>query len=170
MKRIELTKGRTAQVDDEDLERLSLFSWFAYESHAGVWYAARYTARDEADRRQIVLMHRAVLGLVPGDTEVDHRDHDGLNNQKANLRLATRATNSHNRRIKSGGFVGVYFHKQRQRWQARIKQGGKNISLGMFDTPEEAARARDAACLDMRGEFAVLNYPLEDSNLQPADS
>jgi hypothetical protein len=103
-------------------------------------------------------MHRLIL-RVDANTQVDHRDGNGLNNTRGNLRPATHAQNQHNSRLRKdnqSGFKGV--HRQGNRWVARIRVDGEQKHLGSFRTPEEAARAYDAAALRLRGEYARLNF------------
>jgi hypothetical protein len=91
---------------------------------------------------------------------VDHRDHDGLNNQRCNLRLATPSANACNIRKRAGTtsrFLGVYWNKRMRRWHAQIKAGGRRHSLGLFDREEDAAAAYDNAAREWFGEFATLN-------------
>lgn len=92
---------------------------------------------------------------------VDHRDHEGLNNTRTNLRLATRSQNSCNNkktRGRSSKYKGVSRDK-RGYWRAKIHFKGKHIFLGYFDNEIDAARAYDKAAKELHGEFAVLNFP-----------
>ena len=103
---------------------------------------------------------------VPDDVLVDHWDHDGLHNVRANLRVANKSANGANRRKSSNntsGFKGVTTHRQTGKWQAEIKVGGKHRYIGIFDTPEEAAKAYDDVAHEAFGEFALLNFPRNHS-------
>lgn len=157
MKRIPLTKGYWVTVDDEDWPEMMLWSWYAEEVGDKV-YACR---RDhDLPGKPKVYMHRQLLGAGV-DQKVDHRDLDGLNNRRKNLRLATQAGNTtnrpKNRRNASSPFKGVV--RSRTRWLAQIEHKGKRRHLGMFDDQVSAARAYDSAAKDLFGEFAYLNFP-----------
>lgn len=91
-------------------------------------------------------MHRAILGLAHGDgLEADHRNHEPLDNRRANLRILTPQANK--RWVPSRGgsshFVGVTWDRRRKRWRAQIQVDGTVINLGRFETELEAAAARD---------------------------
>lgn len=109
---------------------------------------------------QTMLTQRAIWAVYHGkwpDGIIDHRDGNPLNNRIKNLRPATPVESSINRKTQSNntsGFKGVYFHKQNQRWQARITIGRKTRSLGLFDTPEEASAAYQSASITVHGDFA----------------
>jgi hypothetical protein len=153
MKTIPLTKGKVAQVDDNDYEWLSQSHWFAANVH-GYYYAAREI------KGKVYLMHRVILGLDVGDpTVADHIDHNGLNNTRANLRKATRQQNCANRlnQAHTSRYKGVMFWKERGKWRARIRHLGHSTSLGLFATELEAAKAYDAKALELHGEFALTN-------------
>lgn len=161
VKEIQLTKGYAALVDDEDYEWPSQIRWYVTISyHEGTdkvrtVYALRGENRRLGERRQTpVAMHRLIMG-APRNREVDHIDGNGLNNQRSNLRLATRAQNSRNRkpnRSNLSGYKGVV--PREGRWEATI-----NFTIGKYDTAEEAARAYDAKARELFGEFAYLNFP-----------
>ncbi len=161
---IPLSKFRFAIVDAEDYERLSRQSWRS-RRFDNCWYAVRWVRLSEKSKKTIAWMHRAILE-APEGMLVDHRNHNGLDNRKENLRLATYSQNMQNRRkirrVCSSRFKGVMFRKggrRRRRWRASIKVRGRLIELGMFMTEQEAARAYDAAAREYYGEFACLNFP-----------
>jgi hypothetical protein len=103
-------------------------------------------------------MHNVILG-VKG---VDHKDGDGLNNRRNNLRVATQAQNSKNRgkrrRCSSSPYIGVWWHKRIGKWQVGIGTNYTITHLGYFDDPIDAARAYDAAARLLHGEFARVNF------------
>jgi hypothetical protein len=103
----------------------------------------------------------------PAGMIVDHIDGNSLNNLVANLRNCTPADNRHNTRPlgKSSPYVGVRPHGAK--WRARITVHGQNLFLGDFDTPEEAAKARDAAARKYHGAHAWINIPEEESGTPP---
>lgn len=163
MKLILLTQGKSTKVDDADFEWLNRWRWRAVRpTNCKTWYAVRtvYCAKDRAaglQCRHTIQMHRTIL---PGHNKVDHKDLDGLNNQRANLRGASNSQSSANRgpMNKNGsGFKGI--GKARRGWVASIRVNKKPIHLGTFDAAESAARAYDVAALEHFGEFARLNFP-----------
>ena len=89
--------------------------------------------------------------------QVDHKNRNGLDNRRDNLRLATHGQNLANSKTHSeSGFKGV--EKNKHRFYASISIDGKTKKLGGYDTPEEAARAYDEAALEQFGEFARINF------------
>jgi hypothetical protein len=111
-------------------------------------------------RAKRLYIHQLVLP-VPTGYEVDHVNRNKLDNRRTNLRMATRAQNARNR-VRSEGARARYRGVQLApsgKWGAYIRVDGKQKWLGCFDSPEEAARVRDAAAREHYGEFAVLNFP-----------
>lgn len=161
MVKVPLTRGYVAIVDDCDAERVLPHSWRVDMAHNSLRYArASLGRRSDGDRRDVQL-HRFILD-APADVLVDHRNHDGLDNRRSNLRLATASENSSNRRSLPGAtsaFLGVTWHRQAQRWQAAIKKDRRSKYLGLYESEIAAARAYDAAAQHIHGEFAQLNFP-----------
>lgn len=156
VKEIQLTQGKVALVDDADYEWLNQWKWHAEKKH-GIWYAKRslYTNGKQIN----IKMHSLILG-TPKGMQSDHKDGDGLNNQRYNLRVCTYAENQHNRAIridsKSSVFKGVSHYKYG--WRVSIKVNYKSINVGYFKDETEAAKAYDQAAIKYFGEFANLNF------------
>jgi hypothetical protein len=157
MMEIPLTQGIVALVDDEDYEALSQFKW--HTERSGDRFYARRKITVGPGRQDNVRMHHSIMETTD---QVDHENGNGLDNRRANLRLASQAQNQQNRGISkanSSGFKGVSWNKRKQRWIAYIHVGGKQHYLGAFSTPEQAALAYDRAAREKFGEFAHCNLP-----------
>lgn len=153
-----LTKGKYAKIDPCDVARVSQFKWWAEPKNGGKWV---YAVAKIDGRTQF--LHRYLLN-APKGVLVDHKNGDGLDNRRENIRLCNHADNSRNRRIKPSraGFRGVILRDRpfrNVRYEASIKVERKKIYLGVFDTPEAAARAYDQAAIKHFGDFACLNFP-----------
>jgi hypothetical protein len=159
---IPLTKGLVAIVSPQDYDRLSAFKWYA-DKRDNTWYANRW-ARSKANpaKQYRVRMHREVL-CTPDDLFVDHQNHNGLDNRRSNLRIATLAENGCNKRKTSAKctsrFKGVCWWKQGGKWRAQGRLNGKQIIIGYFDNELDAARAYDGWAKQAFGRFASLNFP-----------
>lgn len=152
MKLIPLSQGKFSQVDDEDFEWLNQWKWYAYKGINDVFYVARSIGRKQ------IKMHRLILGLTIFEERGDHIDHNGLNNQRINLRKCTHQENCKNRKSAKGSsskYLGVRL--KINRWNARITVLKKQKHLGYFKTEIDAAKAYNEAAIKYHGEFANLN-------------
>lgn len=154
-----LQSGLVAIVDVADLELVEGRTWSAMRGHR-TWYAYSRPGR------QMVRLHRLLMELGPDDPRrVDHRDGDGLNNRRSNLRIASSFENARNIRAQQhtrSRFKGVsrYSPVLPRPWVARIMVDGRRLFLGYFATEEEAAIAYDSASVVHHGEFARTNRML----------
>jgi hypothetical protein len=164
MKEIQLTKGYVALVDDEDFERVSQFKWRV--SHR------TYAVRSYVSGGRVLtqLMHRFIMGVTDPNVQVDHIFHNGLDNQKKNLRLATNSQNQKNSLISprnKSGYKGVCWHKRAEKYSASYGLNGKRIAIGYFDCPIEAARNYNKVAVEHGEGFEFLNdvtpkFPTEE--------
>ena len=155
MKLIPLTQGQFAKVDDADFEYLNKFKWHAHKNKTyDCYYAMRCirTVKGASSQK----MHREILGLKNGDKlMVDHIDHNGLNNQRYNIRIATREQNQRNRvaaKNSTSKHVGVFWHKRIKKWQAQIKFDKKTYHLGYFYREEDASKAYKKKSLELNNK------------------
>jgi hypothetical protein len=159
-RRIPLTQGKYTIVDPEDFERLNKHKWHAVKS-GNTFYAIRCVG--PAKKTTYIRMHREII-RPPGHLVVDHINHNGLDNRKANIRPATRSQNNFNRLIikrenSSSKYKGVAWKKDKKKWRARIHFNGEYKFLGYFKEEIHAAKAYDKAAKKYQKEFAVLNFP-----------
>lgn len=155
MREIPLVHSKlTAKVDDEDYPKLSHRRWYWY------WYNRTNYAKTFINGKSISM--QAFIYPPPDGFLVDHRNGDGLDNQKYNLRHATlqeQRQNTRKHEDSSSDYKGVSWSKERRKWVAQICINGKQTSLGRFHNEIDAAKAYDAAAKEHFKEFAILNFP-----------
>lgn len=155
MKEIYLTKGKVAFVDDEDFEHLNQWKWNA--DKVGCNYYAKRTYIKADLTRGSIYMHRVVMKAEKGEI-IDHKDGNGLNNQKNNTRKCTSSQNNTNKQGRGlSKYRGVCWNKDRNKWKSQIFVNKKEIFLGLFKDEIEAAIAYNKSALIHHGEFARLN-------------
>lgn len=146
---IPLTKGMFAIIDAIDLPLIGGSKWRA--TLCGTkWYAV------STRNGRSAYLHRLIFGAKPG-VIVDHKDNDGLNNRRSNLRRANKSLNGANSALSirnKSGVKGVVWDASRQRWLASITLHGKSNYLGRFHSKEDAAAAYAVAARDAHGAFA----------------
>lgn len=148
MKKIPLTQGKFALVDDEDYEYLSKIKWYVDPSG----YVANKT-------KNVIFMHRLVA-KTPKGKSTDHINGNKLDNQKKNLRTCTTSQNMANRGKQvnnTSGYKGVFWSKAAGKWRAQIRHKNKSIHLGLFETKKDAAKAYNKKAKELWGCFAQLN-------------
>jgi hypothetical protein len=158
---IHLPCGRTAIIDAADVERCRALLWRSRPAKHTI-YACATVTRGEV--KTTIGLAPFVLGISDPKREVDHRDHDGLNNRRGNLRRCTRSQNIMNSKNRKHGYIvsrfrGVHFnHTKKNPWSARINVRGRRYHLGAYPSERKAALAYDAAARKRCGEFATVNF------------
>ncbi len=154
---IPLTKGYIALVDPIDADLIQ-FKWCVTE-HKNNAYAHRQVW---VGKQQMERMHRVVLSRILGrplnsHEHVDHINHDGLDNRRSNLRVATHSQNMQNSRKHSSPQALKGVSKAGKKWEARIRINGIQTRLGTFLTPEDAYVAYCKASAQYHGEFSCID-------------
>lgn len=154
MKRIKLTQGYFALVDDRDFKKLSKFKWWALVDKSGAIYACRTTSKPDGKKTSI-RMGRQVMN-APKGKDTDHKDRNTLNNQRSNLRVCTRSQNNANskkRKDNTSGIKGVSWDYRTRKWIAQIQLRGKNVFFKRYTNKLKAATAYAIAAKKYFGEF-----------------
>jgi hypothetical protein len=154
---VQLTRGMVALVDDADWPQVDAYKWHAVEARPGIFYAETRLRNARCPLR----MHRFLLDAQTGQV-IDHRNHNGLDNRRGNIRFCTITQNNQNQKLSrrnTTGYKGVSWHSQAQKYQVFISLDGRNRNLGLFSDVIEAAQAYDRAAQGLYGEFASLNFP-----------
>jgi hypothetical protein len=142
VKEIELTKGQIALVDDADYEVLSQFNWHVdWSSFTNSFYARRYLSNKR------IYMHREILAAKPGQ-QVDHKNHNTLDNRRSNIRIVDATGNGKNRSTQinnRSGITGVRLLTANNKWIAYISENGVRKYLGSFNSFAAAVAARKKA-------------------------
>ena len=153
MKKIQLTRGKYAIVDNKYYKKISQLNWH-YHSMGYACYHSRINKK-----YYMVLMHRLIMN-TPQGMDTDHINGNGLDNRQSNLRICTHSQNHMNQRLSSkntSGFKGVTWKKDSNKWKAYIKIYKKQIHLGHFKNKIDAAKAYNQKAVELFGEFAWLN-------------
>ena len=160
MTTINLTKGKTSEIDEADVDLLS-YRWYCFSGGRSTTPYAVRKVNGKMTFLHRVIMERAIGRHLLSCEVVDHIDGDGLNNRLSNLRVASRRQNSMNRRRgtnNTSGYVGVYWDKHSHKWRSDIHPNGKRVYIGRFDDPIDAAIAHDNVARQFYGEFARTNF------------
>lgn len=156
MRKVPLTQGKWAWVDDEDFERVSQYKW-SCEFSRGTWYG-KCSNVNVGRQKKTLRLHQFVARYWGGKKKVDHINGRGWDCRKLNLRVVTERLNSANRAPLKGcasKYKGVTLDKRCGRWRAQLLR--KHI--GYFDTERAAAAAYDLVAIRKFGENARLNFP-----------
>lgn len=151
-------------VDDEDYHLLSRLKWCIVKDNNTFYaqFTIGFGTKNGKRLRKQLLMHRLILGVTSSKGElVDHKDRNGLNNQKANIRICTQSQNTHNaskRKNSTSKYQGVCWSAQRRKWMAFLQYNGQTNNIGFYVSEIEAAKARDLKSTEFYGSFATLNF------------
>ncbi len=161
MKTIKLNRNKVALVDDLDFEELSKYKWSAWKG-GNTFYALRHIYNDNG-KRTTISMHRQILGITDPKILTDHKNRNGLDNQRGNLRICNYAQNGGNRtksKGKASSYKGVIFLKEalKKPWRSQIYINNKLIILGTFNSEIEAAQTYDISAVKYFGEFCHKNF------------
>jgi len=145
-------------IDEEDYDLIKDYKW-SVRKHRNTFYSVANIKKDNK-RHTTIQMHRLIIGLYD-ERIIDHKNRNGLDNRKENLRVCTNFENAKNARKRKDGktskYKGVSFRTSHDKFLSRIQVNKKRIHLGYFKNEIEAAKAYNAAALKYHGEYAYLN-------------
>ena len=160
MREILLTQGKVAMVDDEDFCWLNCYTWCA-ERKGKTFYAQTHISG------RAVNMHRLILGLTDPRKQADHKNHNGLDNQRKNLHAVDASFNQlqngkQNKIFKrmTSKYKGVSWCKRTKSWKAQITIKSKTLWCGRFKKEDDAAKAYDNKALAVLGKKAQIGFVL----------
>lgn len=155
---IKLTSGKICIIDDEDSWVLDKFKLYSCKGHVK---ACMSVETEYGSAKLTVYLHRLILGLTKKTAfEIDHKNRNGHDNRKENLRFASRNENSYNKKRKGSKYKGVSVrsnHKTKK-FGAFIRYGKNSNNLGYFISAEQAAKLYDINAILQHKEFAYINF------------
>ena len=143
-----VVNGKEFIFDKDDYKLVSQYIW-----HIFIYVENR-------NKNKVIRLHRLLFGLENSDIQVDHVNHNKLDNRRCNLRLCTNQQNRFNerkRKNKTSIYKGVSWNKKYERWGSRITYNGKEYHLGYFISEQDAGLAYNKKAIELFGEFAWLN-------------
>ncbi len=149
MKQIQLTQNKFALVDDKDYVLVSQYNWYYNNGYAKTYHKGKR-----------IRMHRLILNASKRQ-QVDHRDRNGLDNRRSNLRICTIQENNRNvglRKDNTSGYKGVSLDKTTGHWKPLVYVNGEAKTFGQFKDKHHAALAYDLWATFFHGEFASTNF------------
>ena len=170
MKTIELSQGKQAIVDDEDYEEVNKYKWCAHKG-CRTFYACRTLRINNGIQRKnkYISMHAFLLAPLKKQ-QIDHKNGNGLDNRKCNIRVCCYADNARNRPkcrgVKGSKYKGVTWNKWRNNFQAQIMVNGKRQFRRSFKSEIDAAKAYDTAAIKYFGEYAQVNFPTVSTDIK----
>lgn len=155
------SKNEPFYFDLEDYEKIKKYSWYISDNG----YVTANTFKTETGKQHKVMLHRLVMGITDKTFCVDHIYHKKFDNRKSQLRIVTPLQNSQNRTPKNEN-QGVYWHKNKNKWEALIGVGDKIKYLGCYDSYEEALLIRKKAEIEYFGEY---RYKVDENDVDELD-
>ena len=160
MKEIKITQNKVVLVDDSDFEWLNQWKWQWKSGDRSIFGYAHRTQRIKGTKSKLhIKMHRLIMQAKEGQF-IDHKNGNGLDNRRSNLRLCTLSQNNQNFPLSisnKSGYKGVSWHKGAKRWRVTIKLEKKQKSLGYYHDLKKAAIAYNKGAKQYFGEFARIN-------------
>ena len=145
MKKIKLTQGKFALIDNQDYWLVADFNWCAKKIRRN-WYAHTGIRNPITGHWTTMVMHRLLAGFPP--FMLDHINQNGLDNRRKNLRPSNNSMNARNSRLRSDnttGYAGVTWEKRISKWRVRIGVDRRRINLGYFNDIDLAVTAYQKA-------------------------
>lgn len=141
-------------IDGEDFDKVKDYKWHIVTNRQNGVFYARARIKDKCK-----LMHCLLLDFPKNNT--DHKNGNGLDNRRENIRVCTASENMRNRRKQKAKvtsvYKGVHFFKPHNKYSASISVNKKRIFLGYFENEHAAAEAYNKKAIELHGEFALLN-------------
>ena len=144
-------------IDAENWDKIKKYRWVvAYAKRMNTFYVQ--TKININHKITTLKLHRLIMNIDNVNLEIDHINHNPLDNREINLRICTHRQNLRNQRIRQKKeFKGIHWYKPLQKWQTHIVYNYKKYHLGYFENEFDAAVAYNRAAIKYFGEFAELN-------------
>ena len=158
-KELELRNGLKVKIDEEDADRINEHTWRVIKKPSGRLKVVTNIQTEKGSRQ--VSLGQFLMNPPPGKMVYPRRFQQGLDYRKENLVVCTMQERQlylpKTRKAVSSKYRGVYFLKSKEKWRAAIKVNGKKISIGLYDTEEDAALAYNKAARQHFGDLAYQN-------------